>query len=275
MLKTAFKPKWIAALLGALLLSTVFVALSGWQFGSSSSEPVHKAETTEKPVALTEFYQPGVPLFGDKADQIVTLSGHFVPGTEVAITNRIDDEKLGQWTVSAFAVDGAPDDEAIAVVRGWQPSGAEPLLAPSGTIDITGRLLPPEGPQLKHDLREPSLKSLSSAQLANRWDLPLYSGFISAHELSADGKPVTQAGLDPIYVGPQPQEAQINWLNVFYGIEWVVFAGFAIFLWYRLVRDDYQREMDAVAEKAAQNFKDGASQGTDELSTSQKDKDDE
>jgi hypothetical protein len=42
----------------------------------------------------------------------------------------------------------------------------------------------------------------------------------------------------------------VNLLNVFYAIEWVVFAGFAIFLWYRLVRDTWEREQEEAAEAA-------------------------
>jgi hypothetical protein len=43
----------------------------------------------------------------------------------------------------------------------------------------------------------------------------------------------------------------LNWLNVFYAVEWVVFAGFAIFLWYRLLRDEWMREVEDAAERAA------------------------
>lgn len=47
----------------------------------------------------------------------------------------------------------------------------------------------------------------------------------------------------------------INWLNLFYAVEWVVFAGFAIFFWYRLVRDDWEKihelKLLAVAESTA------------------------
>ncbi|MGP9489235.1 SURF1 family protein [Glutamicibacter sp. AOP33-2CA-4] len=253
MLKTALKPKWIAALLGALLVATGFVALSGWQFGASSTEPAVKIDETEVPVPLTEHYTPGVEMLGTKSDQIVTLSGEFLPGTDVLVEGRVDDDRLGSWVVAAFAVDGAPDGEAMAVVRGWQPETGTPSAAPEGTVEITGRLLPPEGPELNHDVRNPALATLSTAQLANIWDQDLYSGFVTAHALSVDGQPAAQPGIDAIYVGPQPQEPQINWLNVFYGIEWVVFAGFAVFLWYRLVRDDYQRGMDDIAEAAAQS----------------------
>jgi hypothetical protein len=34
-----------------------------------------------------------------------------------------------------------------------------------------------------------------------------------------------------------------NLLNIFYAIEWVLFAGFAVFLWYRLVKDAWEAEV--------------------------------
>jgi len=44
----------------------------------------------------------------------------------------------------------------------------------------------------------------------------------------------------------------VNWLNLFYAAEWVVFAGFALFIWWRLVKDDYRRGLeDAQDEEAA------------------------
>ncbi|MCW4464232.1 SURF1 family protein [Glutamicibacter sp. MNS18] len=251
MLKTALKPKWIAALLGALIVATGFVLLSGWQFGSSTSEPPVKAEKTEVAVPLTEHVQPGTELLGLKADQIVEFEGQFIPDTQIVVENRVHDGELGYWVVSGFAVDGAPDGEAITVVRGWQAEPNPPAAAPEGQMQITGRLIPPEGPILHRDVREPYFDSVSSAELSNLWDLPLYSGFVAIHELDTDEGAVHEPGLELIHVGMPEQDAQINWLNVFYGIEWVVFAGFAFFLWYRLVRDDYQRQLDEVAEAAA------------------------
>ena len=59
------------------------------------------------------------------------------------------------------------------------------------------------------------------------------------------------AGLDAISSPPPEQTSELNWLNVFYAVEWVVFAGFAIYLWYRLVRDAVERERDAAEGAAA------------------------
>ena len=50
-------------------------------------------------------------------------------------------------------------------------------------------------------------------------------------------------------IGPQPPAQQVNWLNLFYSLEWVVFAGFALFIWWRLVKDDYQRDLEDSLEE--------------------------
>ncbi|MCU1562554.1 MAG: hypothetical protein JWN05_933, partial [Arthrobacter sp.] len=58
--------------------------------------------------------------------------------------------------------------------------------------------------------------------------------------------------IKPLNIGPQPPAEKINWLNLFYAAEWVVFAGFALFIWWRLVKDDYRRDLeDALDEEDA------------------------
>ncbi len=52
----------------------------------------------------------------------------------------------------------------------------------------------------------------------------------------------TASGLSAIDAPPPSGEIEVNWLNIFYAAEWVVFAGFAIYLWYRLVRDQWELE---------------------------------
>jgi surfeit locus 1 family protein len=41
---------------------------------------------------------------------------------------------------------------------------------------------------------------------------------------------------------PPNTEVSLNLLNVFYALEWAFFAGFAIFLWWRLVKDVWEEE---------------------------------
>ncbi|KAA0977934.1 SURF1 family protein [Paeniglutamicibacter gangotriensis] len=252
-LKTALKPRWILALVGALVVATGFVLLSQWQFNRSQTEAPPPPSTTERVVPLVDHLEPGVDLMAVDADQMVSATGSFLPGKQILVKNRVEDSNTGFWVVAAFKVDGAPGGNTIPVVRGWQGNDATPAPAPTGTVELTGRLLPTEAP-IAQDAGQRAYASLSVAELINVWDVPAYSGFITATTVTgAGGTDLSAAAsnLVPVDVDPQPQERQINWLNIFYGIEWVVFAGFAVFLWYRLVADEFRKSQEDIADAAA------------------------
>lgn len=252
MLKTAFKPQWILALVGALLVASGFVWLSQWQFDRSQEAAPPPVSKTETPVPLTEHFQPGVVMLATDADQIVSATGRFLQGKQVLVSDRLHEGQAGYWVVAPFAVDGAEGDATIPVVRGWQAGPTPPPAAPSGELELTGRLLPTESP-IDGAQSGDALASLSVAQLINLWDVPSYSGFVVAFDVVNDAgssEGAEASGLAQVDVGPQPQEREINWLNIFYGIEWVVFAGFAVFLWWRLVVDDYRRQQEDLADAA-------------------------
>lgn len=239
---TARQPQWITLLILALVLATVFVVLSAWQFDQSRTERSY-AQDTEIPVELTDIYAPERPIGVDEADRIVNLSGEFVPQTEVLIANRMRDGEEGYWAVAAFAVEGAPDDQVIPVVRGWTAEAETTVeAAPTGEITLQGRLLPTEAPGPgPRELPYPVLPSLSVAELINLWGEDSYSGFVVDFSEEAAGN---ASSLQPVWVGPQPEGRDINWLNLFYAVEWVVFAGFAFYLWWRLVKDAHERQLE-------------------------------
>ncbi len=83
-----------------------------------------------------------------------------------------------------------------------------------------------------------AMQTVAVAQLVNIWadfdNRPVYFGYVTTTEPAE--------GLDAIASPPPEQSVELNWLNIFYAVEWVVFAGFAVYLWYRLVRDAVERE---------------------------------
>ena len=103
---------------------------------------------------------------------------------------------------------------------------------------------------LKKDLPDGQVAALSSAELTNRWNVSMYASFIVSFSEDIAGQDVganaANNALLPITVTATDQNDKINWLNIFYSIEWAVFAGFAVFLWWRLVADDYRRDQDAL-----------------------------
>lgn len=240
-LETARQPKWIAMLVLALVFATGFVVLSAWQFGQSTSERGQTPQDTETPVGLTDIYQPGRSISINEADRIVDLSGEFVPETQVMVAERLLDGQEGYWAVAAFEVDGAPDGEVIPVVRGWSPHYEDPGDPPTGTLDLQGRLLPTEAPG-PGPREQPVgvLPTLSVAELINLWDMDSYSGFVVDFSQEALG----DSPLTSVWVDPQPETTEVNWLNLFYALEWVVFAGFAFYLWWRLVKDDHLKQRE-------------------------------
>ncbi|WP_258802822.1 SURF1 family protein [Pseudarthrobacter sp. NS4] len=256
MWKTALKPRWIAGFVFAIAISGVFVLLSQWQFGRSTSPEVPVNPTTEQVQPLTETLQPGEFFHGTDADQMVSAQGTYDPAKQVLVPGRLHDGKTGYWVVSAFAVNGAPALSGVAsspqtwipVARGWVAEPGDAAAPPSGLIELTGRLLPSEAPLPGRAPAPGEATAVSVAELINYWEVSSYPGFVAATAEMAGGVDVSAAavpgGLLPLGIGPQPPAQQINWLNLFYSLEWVVFAGFALFIWWRLVKDDYHRDLE-------------------------------
>ncbi|WP_336857696.1 SURF1 family protein [Sinomonas albida] len=261
MLRTALKPRWLLALVAALAVSGVFVLLSQWQFSRSTSDAPPVVTTTENPQPLVATLTPGRPFPASAADQMVTATGHFDASRQVVVPNRLLDGQHGWWVVTAFVVDGAPavgGDHTIVipVARGWIADRSQASPPPSGAVKLTGRLLPSEAPQQDKAPASGQASMVSVAELINTWDVQSYPGFVSStHEVTPAGDQAAAAlngSLKPLDIAAQPASAPVNWLNIFYAIEWVVFAGFAVFLWWRLVRDDYERQLEAEADAAAE-----------------------
>jgi cytochrome oxidase assembly protein ShyY1 len=258
--KTALKPRWIAGFVFAIAVSGVFVLLSQWQFGRSTQPEVPTNPATEQVRPLTDTLQPGEFFHGTDADQMVSAQGSYDPAKQLLVPGRLHDGKTGYWVVSAFAVDGAPaltgaaasPQTWIPVARGWVAEPGDAPAPPSGTLELTGRLLPSEAPVPGTAPKPGEATAVSVAELINYWEVSSYPGFVAATAEVANGVDVSAAAVQgellPLDIGPQPPAQQINWLNLFYSLEWVVFAGFALFIWWRLVKDDYHRDLEESLE---------------------------
>ncbi|WP_406637194.1 SURF1 family protein [Pseudarthrobacter quantipunctorum] len=256
MWKTALKPRWIAGFVFAIAVSGVFVLLSQWQFGRSTQPEVPTNPATEQVQPLTETLQPGEFFHGTDADQMVSAQGSYDPSKQLLVPGRLHDGKTGYWVVSAFAVNGAPaltgaaasPQTWIPVARGWVAEPGDAPAPPSGTLELTGRLLPSEAPVPGTAPKPGEATAVSVAELINYWEVSSYPGFVAATAEVANGADFSAAAVPgdllALDIGPQPPAQQINWLNLFYSLEWVVFAGFALFIWWRLVKDDYHRDLE-------------------------------
>jgi cytochrome oxidase assembly protein ShyY1 len=234
----ARRPRWIAALVLALAIASGFAALGQWQLARSvENATVVGAPDTEDAVPLTTIAEPQTAVTQDQLGRRVTVSGTLVPGDTVVLGGRNNGSTSdGFWAVGHVVTQ---DGVSLAVALGWSPDRAKAEAAATGATvsgDLIGRYLPSESPTDTDIQAAPS--ALSVADLVNRWTDPgpVYGGY-----LVLDAK---VAGLDRI-IAPHPiTDVSLNLLNVFYAIEWALFAGFAIYLWYRVVRDVVERDAE-------------------------------
>ncbi|MCP3424875.1 SURF1 family protein [Rothia sp. AR01] len=282
MLKLALTPRWLAGLLFALLLATGFMLLSQWQLGSASSGQIHEDPAKEVVEPLEDTVRALEPVFASQADSMVETTGTYVPDSTVLVANRVNDGVPGYWVVTRFVPDvqapvapvesGIEDPEAVysvGVARGFvtDPGSAAAYDEPAGDVTLAGRLIANEAPVASDLVDEATdaagpgtvLGAAATAQLTNVWDAPLYSGLVTANAevpagsplpLDAEGRLTDAAalaapadGLEVIRTD-QVTDDSLDWLNVFYAIEWVVFAGFALYLWWRMLADAHQRRVD-------------------------------
>ncbi|MFB9641703.1 SURF1 family protein [Agromyces lapidis] len=255
-LRMMVRPRWVLALVAALGTAAAFAVLGQWQL----ERAVEQAEVVEHPTeelrAFAGVAEPGAPTAQAVTGQKVEVAGAFVPGDTVLVADRRNDGTSGYWVVAHLEVADAPEG-GLPVALGWAPDAQvaqaaadrfDAAIDPEERVAIVGRFLPSEAPVAPADDEDPFLmRSVAVAQLVNVWadydDRPVYFGYVTAAE------PVE--GLEVIYSPPPQQNTELNWLNIFYAVEWVVFAGFAIYLWYRLVRDAVEREREEAAEAEA------------------------
>lgn len=243
--RVARRPQWIVALLLVMGLAGGFAWLGKWQLERAIITGQNSEKHVDVVVPIESLVRPGGPTSEKAAGHLVSVTAMLDRSSLLVVFDRMNNDKLGYWLVGKFNT----ADAALAVALGWAPSiqtidavksRLQSEMAVQAFMPIEGRLMPSEAPNVpKSGMNPQTLTSMSVAQLINIWpetDISLYTGYLVAA--------AAPAGLIPIVSTPPVSDATYNWLNIFYAIEWIVFAGFAFYMWYRLVRDRLEREQD-------------------------------
>ncbi|WP_235562105.1 SURF1 family protein [Marmoricola sp. Leaf446] len=240
---------------GHLLLVVALVAttwlgfwqLSAWQHGREAEA---RDLSSAAPVALTDAMGPDDPFPGQYVGQPVALRGTWVPASTLFVADRLRDGQRGgqrgYWVVTPVLVDGG-DGSALPVVRGWSPT---PDAAPvRGEVDLTGWLQPSEGSGLPDtDAADDVIPEMRVASITQRVEADLYSGFVVARDASSG-----TSGLAAVSPESIPEVSAVTSLrNLLYAVQWWVFGGFAVYVWWRWCRDTVEaleREQEAEVEQ--------------------------
>jgi hypothetical protein len=251
--QVARRPKWILGLILALAVAAVFALLGQWQLERSFTE-VETEDLSQAPLVLIDSEKPGAPLTPTaankrvKADLMLDTQNVFIVANRL---QRTDDQVVsGYWVISnsSLLLEDGESTASLSVGIGFSESLSVAETARVELMDSiqaqaflenTGRYLQTEGPEPLMDPAKPYLlESFSLAQLVN-----LYKGYgvqSLAGFMVLDSEP--GFGLEVIVIAPPEPGTSVNWLTLFYALEWALFAGFAVFLWWRLVEDQRIRE---------------------------------
>ncbi len=216
--------KWVGLTLAMLALIVAFGFLSHWQWQRAQRDRVEAA-----PVPASEVFAPGVPLATSSYGATVTATGVYDAEHQVLVVHG----NGTYWVVTPLR---ASSGEALPVARATVTSPDDPVVddVTPGTVSVTGIAQPYEGdPGTASGLPAGQAERLTASGLALPY--PAAGGWVAL----VSQTPAPAVAFTPV----QPpltadSSASIRLQNASYAFQWLLFAGFVVFFWWRMLRDD-------------------------------------
>jgi surfeit locus 1 family protein len=232
-------PRLIAFHLFSLAAIAAMLAGGVWQWDTyrdhqhQASQQAQESLATAAPVPLASVFGRDDPFPGDGVGKRVTVTGEY-SSRQFFVRDRFDQRRAGLWVLTPLRVDG---ESAILVVRGWVPDAASPgAVVPTGQVTVVGALEPAESTAaLVSGGPGPGavVTSISPAVLVGVLPFDLYSGYLVA----TSQRPAADPDLAAV-TPPTPESSSWSgFRNALYAVQWVLFAGFGAYMWWRICRD--------------------------------------
>ncbi|WP_424643560.1 SURF1 family protein [Embleya sp. AB8] len=253
MYRFLLQPRWLAFHMIVLVAVPVCAALGLWQFhryGEHKSSGGTGEQVSAAPaVPIGELVPLGTKVRGSDRGRSVTVGGTYDAAHQLVVPGRRLDGRTGSYVVTPLLVAGRP---AVVVNRGWVEGTTAPA-PPAGPVTVTGRL---EWSEAEHtsdadratDLKPGQLSMISTPELVNVLPYPLTDGFVALTEQSPTADAAALAPMPPAKESGGGGISGRAWQNLGYTAQWFVFAGAAVFVWWRVVRreaDERQEEHEA------------------------------
>jgi cytochrome oxidase assembly protein ShyY1 len=250
-------PRWLGGHLFVVVAVVFCVFMGSWQLSRFEARVQTQRTAGEAPKAAAKAAPlplgkalPTVSsqVTADTVGRVVSATGRYDTARELRVPGRTLDGRTGFYVLDLLRVDGGA---ALPVVRGWLPGNASSTSAasrvpapPGGETTVTGYLQAPEGPDTdgvdtQGGLPSGQLGMISAASLINLVPYDVYGGWVTATQAAAPMKAVPYAA--PAGSGLDLKAFQ----NLGYTGEWFVFAGFVVFMWFRLMRREAEMLRDA------------------------------
>ncbi|MFD9069946.1 SURF1 family protein [Streptomyces lasiicapitis] len=241
-------PRWWGINVFVALSIPVCLFMGSWQLSRFEDRVQDHEDAKRQATTSTDRARPLTSLLpvdkktsGEKA----TATGSW--GKQLLVPDRELDEKSGYYVLTML---DTADGKALPVVRGWLPGSADKNKAPAppkGEVTVTGTLqasesLSSQGVTKAGGLPSGQVGMISAASLVNLVPDDVYDAWVT---LDRGGK--SAAGLKPVPASA-PEDSGLDmkaFQNLGYTGEWFVFAGFVLFMWFRLFRREREFARDA------------------------------
>ncbi|MER6673779.1 SURF1 family protein [Streptomyces sp. NPDC000983] len=239
-------PRWWGINVFVLLAIPFCVFMGSWQLsrfedrldshqGAEARAASDKRETARPLAELLPVDQATV-------GKQVTATGRYAD--QLLVPDREIDEKPGFYVLTLLRTD---DGEALPVVRGWLPGDADPAkapAAPTGEVTVTGALQASEQPGEngvpgQGGLPAGQTGAISAASLVNLVSYDVTDAWVTLNRGDSGMKAV------PVNTAQGSGLDLKAFQNLGYTGEWFVFAGFVVFMWFRLLRREVEFARDA------------------------------
>ncbi|MCX4576466.1 SURF1 family protein [Streptomyces sp. NBC_01571] len=239
-------PRWWGINVFVLLAIPFCIFMGSWQLSRFEARVQDQRDAGEQAAAArTDPARPLrelLPVDKDTSGKQAVATGRY--GKQLLVPDREVDGRRGYYVLTLLRTDGG---RALPVVRGWLPGTADPAkapAAPAGEVTVTGALQVSESPgsdgvSAAGGLPDGQTGAISSASLVNLVPYKVYDAWITLAK--ADGGMTAVPATAPQGTGLDLKAFQ----NLGYTGEWFVFAGFVVFMWFRLLRREAEFTRDA------------------------------
>ncbi|NKI41686.1 SURF1 family protein [Streptomyces physcomitrii] len=239
-------PRWWGINIFVVLAIPFCVLMGSWQLGRFEDRVDDHRTASEKserdskaaPTPLADL----LPVDKDTSGQRAQVEGRY--GRQLLVPGRKLDDKDGFYVLTMLRTGTG---KALPVVRGWLPGTADPRrapAAPTGEVEVTGALQASEsastdGVNPAGGLPPGQLGMISAASLVNLVPYDVYDAWVTLDRADSGMRAVPAA--EPEGTGLDLKAFQ----NLGYTGEWFIFAGFVLFMWFRLLRREVEFARDA------------------------------
>ncbi|RAJ61805.1 cytochrome oxidase assembly protein ShyY1 [Streptomyces sp. Amel2xB2] len=251
-------PRWWGVNLFSVLAIPVCLFMGTWQLSRFEAR-VESHEEQQRTVSSAAHAAPQplsrlLPVDERTSGRTAEVSGRYDTARPLLVPDRKLEGERGFYVLSLLRVSPAEPGghaKALPVVRGWLPGEADPSRVPApprGEVRVTGALQASEseggageGTAAGGGLPKGQLGMISAASLVNVVPYDVQDAWITVQHTPASSKLKPVPPVRPDNTGLDMKAFQ----NLGYTAEWFVFAGFVVFMWFRLFRRDAELAKDA------------------------------